>query len=330
MSGRSSPRRGAARALQALFSAAAVVLCAPAAGDTFLLPVDGGDLVGSTRTVVTVHEDTFSDLALRFNQGYREMKSANPDVDPWLPGAGTQVLIPSAYLLPRAPREGIVVNVPEMRLYFYPRPGRGEQPVVVTHPISIGRQDWRTPKGTTKVVAKAVEPAWYPPESIREEHAAEGRPLPRVVPPGPDNPLGKYALRLGLPGYLIHGTNRIYGIGMRVTHGCIRMYPHDIERLFPQVPVGTPVHIVSQPYKVGLAGERLYVEVHPPLEGEGGGEAPYRSIVALVIERVGKRPTTIDWDALKEAVTAQRGVPVLIGQVQPAPATVQADASTGP
>lgn len=284
---------------------------------TLPIPAAGDDVVGAPQTVVAVHADTFPDLALRFNQGYREMKAANPGVDPWLPGEGTEVLIPSAYVLPDTPREGVVVNVPEMRLYFYPRARRGERPMVVTHPISVGRQDWRTPRGLTKVVAKVTDPAWYPPESIRAEHAANGDPLARVVPPGPDNPLGRHALRLGISGYLIHGTNRVFGIGMRVTHGCIRMYPDDIAALFPQIPVGTPVRMVNQRLKVGVAAGQLYVEVHPPLEEEVDGAQPerYRHAVDRIIARVGDRPARIDWRALAGAVAGARGVPVVVGSV---------------
>ncbi|MCC7412929.1 MAG: L,D-transpeptidase family protein [Gammaproteobacteria bacterium] len=302
---------------RAIAGVLAVALAQTASAFTYLLPDSGDNVVGEPQTVIAVHSDTFSDLGLRFNQGYREMKAANPHADPWLPGEGTPVLVPSHYVLPDAPRHGIVVNVPEMRLYFYPKPKAGERAVVITHPISVGRQDWRTPKTETRVVAKTRDPAWYPPESIRKEHAENGDPLARVVPPGPDNPLGRYALRLGLSGYLIHGTNRVYGIGMRVTHGCIRMYPDDIARLFPQVPVGTSVRIVDQPFKVGLSGEQIFLEVHPHLEeGEADAADQYRRIVDRIIVLAGERRTSINWNALQAVVSERRGIPLPVGRVE--------------
>ena len=225
--------------------------------------------MGETQSVVAQHEDTLLDLGRRYSVGYEEIVAANPGVDPWLPGEGTQVLIPSRFILPDAPREGIIVSLAEHRLYYFPKARAGEAPVVVTYPISVGKMDWKTPLGLTRIVDKRVKPIWYPPESVRQEHAADGRPLPKAVPAGPDNPLGDYAMRLGIPGgaYLIHGTNRPAGVGMQVTHGCIRMYPEDIEQFFKLVPVNTPVRIIDQPYKMGWKGQELYMEVHAPLEG---------------------------------------------------------------
>ena len=202
-----------------------------------------------------------------------------PHVDPWLPGEGTKIVIPTQFVLPRAPNRGIVVNVAELRLYYFPAASSvapegtlAGSRRVITHPISIGRMDWSTPLGTTSVTGKVANPSWTPPQSIRDEHAARNDILPRVVPAGPDNPLGKHALRLGLPGYLIHGTNKPSGVGMRVTHGCIRMFPEDIEALFKTVPAGTPVMIVNQPYKLGWTADGLYLEAHPPLAKSPAGE----------------------------------------------------------
>ena len=223
------------------------------AGQAFSMPVGDSDLVGELFLATTVHEDTLSDLARAYDQGYTEMRLANPDVDPWLPGDGAEVVVPNLYVIPDAPRQGIVVNVPEMRLYVFQRARKNRTGQVMTFPISIGRQNWTTPKGHMKIVSKVKDPAWYPPQSIREEHAAAGDILPRIVPAGPDNPLGQHALRLSAEGYLIHGTNKPYGIGMRVTHGCIRMYPKDVATVFQEVKVGTLVQVVNQPYKVGVA-----------------------------------------------------------------------------
>ena len=240
----------------------------PPAGptNTFPLPPAGTDVVGDVWAVVARHEDTLPDLARRFDLGYDEIAAANPGVDVWLPGRGTKVLLPTEFVLPDAPREGLVLNLASMRLFYYPATGPEETPTVVTHPVGIGREGWATPQGKTKVVSKKAHPSWTVPASILAEHAANGDPLPGVVPPGPDNPLGDYAMRLGIPGYLIHGTNKPHGVGMRVSHGCIRLYPEDIERLFPEVPVGTPVRIVNQPYLAGWNNGVLYLEAHPPLE----------------------------------------------------------------
>ncbi len=271
--------------MKTYFLSALTVIClfragvAPAA--TYLLPASGEDVVGDIEYATARHEDTFSDIARRFDLGYEELVLANPGVDPWLPGEGTRVRLPTLYVLPDAPRDGIVLNVPEMRLYYYPVSRDGEPPRVITYPVSIGRGDWETPLGSTTIVAKDRNPVWRPPESIREEHADRGDPLPKTVPAGPDNPLGEFALRLGLPGYLIHGTNRPYGIGMRVTHGCIRLYPVDVAALFESVPVGTTVRIVHQPYKLGWRGGRLYMEAHPPLGEEARTRQPL-SLTPLV------------------------------------------------
>lgn len=282
-----------------------------APADTLLLPANGDTVVGSLGVTTSEHEDTLLDIGLAYDQGYREMRLANPKVDPWKPRTEAEVVIPSQYILPETPRQGIVVNIPEMRLYYYPRPKPGEPPVVITYPVSVGRQDWKTPHGVTTVVAKTLNPAWYPPESIRREHAADGDPLPRIVPPGPDNPLGQHALRLGRSGYLIHGTNKTFGIGMRVTHGCLRLYPKDIARLYGEVPVGTPVRIVNQPFKVGWRGGGLYLETHPPLDEDTEAfRDGFTQVVGLVTQATGEH--AVDWDGLQKAVSDRNGIPILI------------------
>jgi L,D-transpeptidase ErfK/SrfK len=199
-----------------------------ARAEVYELPPPGNDVVGAVTTIEARQEDTLIDIGRRHGLGYEEIVRANPDVDVWLPGEGTRIVLPTRFVLPPGPRHGLVLNLPEYRLYYFPEPEPGKPALVMTYPISIGRMDWATPLGKTRVVSKVVKPSWYPPESVRKEHAADGRPLPRVVPPGPDNPLGAFAMRLGLPGYLIHGTNRPAGVGMRVSHGCIRMFPEVI------------------------------------------------------------------------------------------------------
>ena len=226
-------------------------------------------VVGRNQVYIARYEDTLLDVARRFGMGLAELRLANPDVDTWLPGEGTAIRLPSKFILPEAPRSGMVVNVAEMRIYYYPE----DRSVVRTWPISIGRVGWETPLGETRIVRKKAYPTWYPPESIREEAAMSGDPLPRAVGPGPDNPLGTHALYLGFPQYLIHGTNKPYSIGMRVSHGCVRMYPEDIVELFELVESETAVTLVHQGVKAGWAGDKLYLEVHPEIGGPGGKDA---------------------------------------------------------
>lgn len=281
------------------------------------LPTDG-DLVGEYAEVAAGHDDTLIDVARRYGLGYEEVVNANPGVDPWLPGEGTVVRLPLRRVLPDAAREGIVVNLPEHRLYYYPAAKPGEPHVVVTYPISVGKMDWSTPLGLTRVAAKVKDPPWYPPESVRSEHAKHGDILPKVVPAGPDNPLGAYMMRLAIPGgaYLIHGTNKPAGVGMQVTHGCMRLYPEDIEELFKMVAVDTPVRIVNQPQKTGWAGGQLYVEVHPPLDATDAGVfAPDRTALArLVANAVRTRGAglVVEWQRAENAFEEARGIPVAV------------------
>lgn len=285
---------------------------------TYLLPQEGGSVVGAVSLTTTRYEDTISDLAQAYDQGFREMQYANPSVDPWLPGDGTEVIIPSYYVLPDTPRTGIVVNVPEMRLYYYPKPKRGEPAKVVTYPISIGRQDWATPYGKTSIIQKKKDPTWTPPKSIKKEHLENGDPLPDVVPAGPDNPLGLFAMRLGKRGYLIHGTNKPRGLGMRVTHGCIRLYPKDIEELFGITKVGTAVRIIDQPYKAGWLKGKLYLEAHPALdEVEDNSQEDYQRLVNL-ISKVSEEGDggVIDWNSLRTISQKRTGIPSVVGAKQ--------------
>ncbi len=288
---------------------------------TLDLPADGEDLVGTLKHATTRYEDTFSDLARANDLGYNEMLAANPDVDPWLPGAGTRVVIPTRFILPPGPREGIVINLAELRLYYYP-PDSGK---VVTYPLGIGREGWSTPEGRSRIRRKQKNPSWRPPKSIRAEAAREGRPLPRVVPPGPDNPLGSHALYLDIPGYLIHGTNKPYGVGMRVSHGCIRLYPEDIRKLYAEVPVGTPVRIINQPYKAGWAGGRLYIEAHAPLSEQrkrnGNTLTPMvRTVLKALEKRSGSSAkVSPDWESLQQAARLNFGIPVAVAVDSSAP-----------
>lgn len=240
----------------------------PILANHFVIEAPGQSVIGVPQIVLATSNDTLSDIARTYGLGYDEIISANPDVDRWLPGDQTPVLLPTQYVLPDVPREGIVLNIASKRLFYFPRVPDGQPQVVKTFPIGIGRVGWETPLGATSVIAKAVNPAWYVPLSVRREHAEMGDPLPSVIPPGPDNPLGTRVLKLELPGYLIHGTNQPYGVGMRVSHGCVRLYPENIEFLYELVEIGETVRIINEPFLLGDLQGEAYFEGHQPLEDD--------------------------------------------------------------
>ena len=292
-------------------AAMAFASAAPAA--MYDAPAEGSDVIGKVQHVRTKESDTFVALARQYDVGYRELRLANPDVDPWLPG-DTDLIIPTAYVLPDVKRTGIVINIPEMRLFYFPAKGSENAGKVFTFPIGIGRQGWGTPLGETRISQRIPNPTWTPPASIKKEHAEKGDPLPDVVEAGPNNPLGQYALRLALPSYLIHGTNKPAGIGMKVSHGCIRLFPADIEKLFSMAEVGMPVNIVSQPYKIGWDEDHLVMEAHPP---DADGDAPVKSFTPWVQELIGAtedRPNTpVDWNVAEQVARQTDGIPEPIG-----------------
>jgi L,D-transpeptidase ErfK/SrfK len=309
------------------------LLADPAGASVFPLPTDGSAVVGTDTSVASVYEDTLPDIAHRYSLGYYEIIRANPGVDVWLPGANKQIILPGRRILPAGPREGIVVNLPEHRLYYYPKAHGAEQPVVITYPVSIGKMDWRTPLGATRVIAKIKHPSWYPPESIRKEHAANNDPLPKVVGPGPDNPLGDFALRLaaGNGEYLIHGTNNPTAVGMAVTHGCIRMYPEDVAALFAIVPVGTPVRLVNDPVKVAWVNGELLLEAHPPVDEQGQSMEPDLELLSQKLgQAVGRDTAAIHWDLARATLQSANGIPALVGlAADPDAAPPAAQASAG-
>jgi L,D-transpeptidase ErfK/SrfK len=240
----------------------------PLSANHFVLDSPDQSVVGEPQVVYTNETDTLSDLARAYGLGYDELIAANPDVNPWLPGENTPVLLPTQFVVPDVPREGVVLNMASKRLFYFPPVADGEPVLVKTFPIGIGRVGWETPLGVTTVVAKARDPHWYVPWSVRQEHAEMGDPLPSVVPPGPDNPLGHRVLKLDMPGYLIHGTNQPYGVGMRVSHGCVRLYPENIEYLYELVDIGETVTIINEPFLFGRRDGELYFESHAPLEDD--------------------------------------------------------------
>jgi len=277
-------------------------------------PAPGQDVVGALQYTRSTADDTLLDIARRFDVGYQAIIRANPTIDPWLPGAGSKIVVPTLVVLPHTAREGIVVNLAEMRLYYFNTRGDPSTWTVDVFPVGIGRMNWGTPLGVIKISAKIKDPVWYPPLSIRTEHAQEGLEISASVPPGPDNPLGNYALRLGDTKYLIHGTNKPFGIGMRVSHGCIRLYPEDIESLFAIVERGTPVRIVNQAYKAGWHGHNLLFEAHPPLkEDPDRRERNKTPAIRTVMDATPTQHVKVSWDAVVEAVRRADGIPRPVG-----------------
>ena len=283
-------------------------------------------VIGQMDSVVVGRDTTLLDIARKYGFGFHDIKLLNPTIDTWMPNDGAVVHLPSQFILPNVPRNGIVLNIPEMRLYYFPKKKKGEPQKIITYPLGVGREGWATPYKQTRVIGKKEHPDWRPPKSIRQDHEEAGDPLPEIVKAGPDNPLGDHALRLGLPSYLIHGTNKPWGIGMRVSHGCIRLYPEDIAELFDQVMVGTPVNIINKPYKIGKADGVLYLEVHPPLttvtrDEFGNVIEPedkevvdnFAQIIKMIVASTNDDEYLIDWDTAKIVSSEAKGIPVAIG-----------------
>lgn len=298
---------------------------APTLPNHFVLESPQQSVIGVPQVVLTRDSDSFSDLARAYGLGYDELVAANPGVDPWLPGDQTPVLLPTQYVLPAVAREGVVLNIASKRLFYFPKMADGQAQVVLSYPVGIGRVGWETPLGDASVVAKAVNPTWYVPASVRQEHAANGDPLPAVVPPGPDNPLGTRVLQLNLPGYLIHGTNKPYGVGMRVSHGCIRMYPENIETLYDLVAVGESVQIINEPYLLGEHDGELLFEAHAPLADDtvNAEDRLHEIIVQLGESSNYVLSEKVEGD-LRQAATDALGLPVRIRDYEPGDALARA------
>jgi len=306
---------------------AAPRLAAPLATHTFPFDPQSTGVVGELQVTYSRHEDTLPDIARRFNLGFDELVNANPGVDPWLPGEGTRIVLPTQFVLPDAPAEGVVVNLAALRMFYFPKPAKDGRRVVITYPIGIGKVGWATPAGTTRIVSKRKDPYWTPPASVRREHAAEGDPLPARVPPGPDNPLGNRAMNLGWPSYLIHGTNKPAGVGLRASHGCIRMYPEDVVVLFDMVAVGAKVTVVNQPIVHRWQGDSLYVQSYPPheelLEAKArrkGAKTPPvhthldEALAAKMRKSAEPGGAAIDWAVTEQVISDARGVAVPVSR----------------
>jgi L,D-transpeptidase ErfK/SrfK len=276
----------------------------------------GSDIVGYVQKTIVGKDDTLPDIARRFDVGYEEILTANPGVDPWLPGVGREVVVPTQFILPAAPHEGVVVNVAAMRIFYYPPHKKGEPETVYTHPIGIGKVGWKTPEGTTKIVSRQKDPVWVVPKSVREEHQEDGEQLPAKVPAGPDNPLGAYEFRLGWPSYLIHGTNKPYGVGMRSSHGCMRLYPEDIAVFFDLIPIGTKVTVVNQPYLFGWRDGTLYLQAYAVMEDDSRNwDKDRKRLLAKLLHpkdrgKIAQHDDEIDWQRVGDLAHTPRAVPV--------------------
>ena len=300
-------RRCALAAIPWLLSAAS-----PAVAAEFAL-ASGDTAIGSVTVYDTVAGDTLMDVARSQDLGFTQLMAVNRGVNPWMPGVGRQITLPNFYLLPNAPRRGIVIDLAAERLYYFPP---DKSTVVESYPIGIGVLGAVTPVGTTRIAAKVENPVWHPPPSIHAE-----RPwLPEEIPAGPDNPLGAYAFRLGWPNYLIHGTNKPDGVGRNVSHGCIHLYPEDIEKLFNEVPVGTEVRVVGDNVRVAWVGGELFVEIHPTkeqgdeldIEGTLTPVRPPPHLKARVVAAAGDQIQRVDWSIVRRVADERTGVPTQV------------------
>jgi len=280
----------------------------PASAAEFLLPEDG-TIVGDVRVLTVESDATLYDIARHYDLGFEEITRSNPDVNMWVPGRGRRIIVPTEFILPPRPWTGIVINLSARRLYYFPKPPRGQRGTVVTFPIGIGRLDWPTPLGNTRIIDKVRNPSWVVPRAILKEHELMGDPLPPVVPPGPNNPMGLLALETGFPEVFIHGTNEPWGVGGLVSHGCIHLYPEDVASVFDKISVGTPVRIIDQPELVGERGGVLFMAAFGAVDPVDDAPKAANRAVAAVVSHLGDRTAAIDWNRVR--ATAQLETTVL-------------------
>lgn len=285
--------------------------------DTFDLPADGSTLVGRIKVVVPTQDNTLLDIARQMDVGHHEITWANPGVDVWVPRHDQDIVVPTRYLLPPKPWKGIVINIPQRRLFFFPTPAKGQPARVMTYPVSIAREGWSTPLGESTVVAAHKDPAWFVPKSIREEHRRAGEPdFPEYFPPGPDNPMGMLAIQTGFPGIYIHGTNRPWGVGMRTSHGCLHLYPEDAAELFPFMKKGTPVRVIDQPFVAGTDGRDVYLAAYEPVAEYGGTRNRVSRAVLAVSDFIAADQTSntprfdVDWRTVEAMAGSPQPVPL--------------------
>lgn len=286
----------------------AAVLATKSFGLEFAMPKFPNNIVGEAK-LVKVGLQNRVQISQRYDVGFYELVEANPGVNFSKLNPSQRLLIPTRYILPAGPHKGVVVNLAEMRLYYY-LPGVRE---VFSFPVGIGKAGWATPLGKTKITAKASNPDWRPTKAVRADFLSKyGYPLPDIVPAGPDNPLGDYAIRLGWQSYLIHGTNDPTGVGKRISAGCIRMFDPDIQQLFLHTTLGTRVRVVYQPYKAGWQGKTLYLEAHLSIPGRG--QKSYRAVINAAA-KLHKGKVVIDWQRARNIAKMGLGVPQPVGYV---------------
>jgi len=272
----------------------------------------GDDVIGRLAVIRLEKGDTLPDIARHFSLGINAIQTANPGADVWVPEAGKTILLPLSFILPDAPRKGIVINLASMRLFQFK--GDSNSLTVSTYPIGIGTAERPSPMGQMHVARKATRPTWHVPASIAEDHRKKGDPLPAKVLPGPQNPLGEYALYLSKASYLIHGTNKPASIGLRATNGCIRLYPEDVKKLYENTPLKTPVSILNQPYLLGQWRGVVYLEVHAPPENLDAAE--FDKIYAKLRNMEKGSGRTLDWSKVKKILAEARGIPVPIFEIR--------------
>lgn len=309
--------------------------------ETFVLPTDGTTVVGQPKIIIPTQENTLLDIARQLDVGYHEITWANPGVDVWLPEKNVRVIVPTQYILPPKPWNGIVLNISQRRLYYFPPPPKGQPAKVMTFPVSIAREGWATPLGNTKVVAKHKDPAWFVPKSIQAEHKAAGETeFPEYFPPGPNNPMGMLAIQLGFQSIFIHGTNRPWGVGLRTSHGCLHLYPEDAAVIFPLMSANIPVRVIDEPMVVGVNKGELYMASFEPVAEYGTTRnlmtraalalAPFlqSSVVPRADAKAApKKPETppvvyeVDWSKVEKITRQFQVIPV---SVAPQGATLEA------
>ncbi|OIR17845.1 putative L,D-transpeptidase YbiS precursor [mine drainage metagenome] len=285
-------------------------------------PMPSGDnsIVGNIQVISIVNPDlTLLDIARHYDLGYDEITRANPEIPTWVPKIGSHITIPTEFILPPAPLQGIIINIPQRRLFYFPKPDQQQITQVYTYPISIAREGWFTPLGQTSIIAKHRDPAWFVPKSILEEHRNNGEPdFPDYFPPGPNNPMGMLALQTGFPAIFIHGTNKPWGIGMRTSHGCLHLYPEDAAQLFEMVSVGTPVRIIDAPITIGKLDSALYMSASKPIKEYTNTQSILTRATSALINysnhQMQARTTKIDWSRLQDTVKDGNILPTPISQ----------------
>lgn len=285
--------------------------CAPIKAAIYPMPAPGDDIVGTEVFTVNVQNgDSSTKIRQRYEISFKELTDANPSVNFDRLKVGQEIVIPSQLILPQY-REGIVINLVELRLYYFTPDGK----YVLTYPVGLGRENWRTPTTITSVARKAANPTWYVPDSIREyTYERKGEELPDFIPPGPDNPLGAFALYLARRGYLIHGTNDQNSVGLYISSGCIRMQSEAIAKLYEIVPIGTPVYLIHHANKAGWLGSKLYLESHSSISlNEKPSYLNYKDAATAIEQVVADYPATVNWQLVQQTERQHRGIPVMIG-----------------